>query len=633
MYSSALLQSYNGYKPPVPPAIPTHIELTFTVSSNNLTVENALIMTPIDGRAPAQVTIDWGDGNAGTYATTPGVSPLLINHTYAASGEYTITIDGIDENLFSLGTCWRNDANTQTITQTPRVLTAINAYRSGCIRSLRWSFAYATNLTVIETPFGAQDLPLCADYQYAFANATALNAPLHEDFLKYVPAYKADSIRYDNACANWSAWDQPWPVGMLSEYADDTVTLVLNYLFQNAALFNQALDENFLVAACEHVEYANSMLDGWSSFNQPIPPAVLKNFPICEQVVSMCRDWSAFNQPLEIVSSAPLLTSASYCCAGMTSFNSVVGDGFFADCPLLENVSGLCMNWTVYNLPLTAPFWSKGADIYTNVAQMCEGWGMFNQTPPAGFGNYPLAFRWYYTFADWFSMDSLLNDDFMSDCSGAEDMGSALQNWTRMTKRMPAQMLTRFKTGETSPQGSLQGIMFNWNSYNHDLHEGFFGGIGYYGNKAAMFDGWELFNSQINATLGTVQSWGVGTLNLSGCFSEWTAMTQPVPEGFLEGFTSCANYTSVMEKWINWAGAVPVLAVGEQEQQPVMQRAFEDNALMTGQATAIIGQRSWDPSVPAGVSGYYVLDFAFDGCTSLSDYSTIDSFWKNGYQG
>jgi hypothetical protein len=594
----------------------TEIVLAVTVADASLP---AFFFEALTGRATIEV--DWGNGTKENYTTDAYSGNATATPASMDPGSYTVRIQGYDNKLERIAV---QGANSW--------LTAVNIFKSGCITSMESAFRECHALASIGAPLGAHDLPNCINYSRAFYLCDVFNGNLPTNFMRYVPASETGVVDYTECFRSCSSFNKAFPVGMLSEFEDNGVRLDLNGMFRDMSAFDQALDSAWMVEACERSIDCVGMARGWGSFNRPIPTNVLQSFPYCTSLDYLCYGWAAFNQPLEIASNAPLVVSAAYCCQGMSSFNSAVGKGFFVNSLLLADVSYMCAGWALFNQPLTAPFFARGKETYTNVSGMCMDWRSFNQTPPVGFGNYPNATHWGVFAQAWYSMDSDLNSDFMEDCSAAVILTGALQMWDSMTKLMPPTMLTQFKQGSASQAASLSSIMDGWDAYNHDLHEGFLDGIGYYADKTAMLSGWGAMNSQMNSTLGTVASWGGGTTSLESCFRSWESMTQDVPAGFLEGFTACQTYVRVMQNWALWAHELPQIAVGATVNQPIMVSAFAGNALMTGAAGSVISQRTdWNP-VPVTGSGEHVLDYAFSGCTALTDYLTIDTYWKDGYR-
>ena len=294
------------------------------------TTANEPITIPVGG-ATGNYTVDWGDGSSTTHITD-------AEHTYAAAGEYTVSISG-DFTEIKL---YPDDTNAEK-------LKSIKQWGNISWTTMEEAFRGASNMVYNATD--APDLSGVADMSGMFQNAGEFNGNLSGWDVSSVTDM-SDMFRFA------SSFDQPlaaWNVSSVTDMSD---------MFRSATIFNQPL-AGWDVSS---VTYMSNMFRFASSFDQPL----------ADWNVSSVTDMSgmffftAFNQTLNTwnVSS---VTDMSGMFRFATSFNQTLNTWNVSSA---TDMSGMFEEATSFNRPLAD--WNVSS--VTDMSGMFRFATSFNQT-------------------------------------------------------------------------------------------------------------------------------------------------------------------------------------------------------------------------------------------------------------
>jgi surface protein len=274
--------------------------------------------------------VDWGD-NTSSVTNCDECSYLLYRHTYATSGQYTITISGtltgfgqeIDQNFFE---------NPPVPLLGAEYLTAVTSFGDLGIESLSLAFFGSNNLIDVPAVLPAT----VTDLSGLFASASSFNddisawntanvtsmAFMFADLIGLFSDSTEPSSAFNQSLSSWvtssvtdmsfmfagaSSFDQS-----LSSWVTSSVT-DMSGMFAGASSFDQSLS-SWVTSSVTDMSF---MFAGASSFDQSLSSWVTSSVT---DMSGMFADASGFNQSLSSWN-VSLVTSMSGMFAGASSFD------------------------------------------------------------------------------------------------------------------------------------------------------------------------------------------------------------------------------------------------------------------------------------------------------------------------
>ena len=279
-------------------------------------------------------TIDWGDGMSPT-SESGGAS-----HTYATSGNYTVTITGGLERFNLNG----NSANA------PK-LQSIEQWGDAEWTNMEEAFWGAANMVYNATD--APDLSGVTDMTAMFYDATSFDGNLSGWDVSKVTDMTEMFYGATSFDGNLSSWDVSQVTGMggmfeeatsfnqpLNDWNVSQVTGMFG-MFYNAAAFNQPLSSWNV----SQVTGMNSMFYNAAAFNQPLSSW---NVSQVTGMNNMFFDATSFNQPLNDWNVSQV-TGMNSMFGGATSFNQPLNDWNVSQ---VASMFGMFEEATSFNQPL-----------------------------------------------------------------------------------------------------------------------------------------------------------------------------------------------------------------------------------------------------------------------------------------
>ena len=285
------------------------------------------------------VHVDWGDGSTDDVSAA-GPFP----HTYAMSGQYTITVSG---SLTGFG------QDPSTFVQPLNGAHYLKAVRSfGELGITSFAYAFLASVNLIDVP---SNLPATVtDMSAMFAGASSFNQSLDSWDTGQVTTMStmfAEASSFNGDVSGWdtglvtnmsnmflgaSSFNQSlnnWDTGLVTNMSDmflearsfngdvngwDTGQVTnMSYMFSGASSFNQSLDS----WVTSSVNYMNGMFQGASSFNQSLDSW---DTGLMTVMSYMFQGASSFNQSLDSWDTSSV-THMSYVFDGASSFNQSLG--------------------------------------------------------------------------------------------------------------------------------------------------------------------------------------------------------------------------------------------------------------------------------------------------------------------
>lgn len=282
------------------------------------------------------VTVDWGDGSAPSVFNTNGNK----DHTYAAEGQYTVTISGT-LSMFGAG----NQAYPNV-----EKLISVTSFGNIGLTSLSGAFRDATNLTNVPTSLP----PSITNLSNAFRGATSFNQNISDWDVSNVT---------DMSSMFWSAsaFNQPldW---------DDKTSSVANMsaMFRDAGSFNQ----NIGAWDVSNVTNMGQMFAFSIAFNGDIGAWDVSKVT---NMASMFNDARAFNQNIGAWDVSNV-TSMVFMFYDARLFNQNIGDWNVSN---VTSMSHMFYSARAFNQPLNN--WGDKTSNVTSMDNMFNRASVFNQ--------------------------------------------------------------------------------------------------------------------------------------------------------------------------------------------------------------------------------------------------------------
>ena len=469
-------------------AVPGPTDGAFTTTWMTTAVSES-ISIPVEVHTSGTLTIYWGDGSAPESVTASGTE----THTYAASGEYQVSMTG-DLSRINLGASG----------STPAKLLSIDQWGDIEWSTMENAFRRAANMEYRATD--APDLSGVTSMSNMFFRASAFNGDLSSWNVSSV----TDMSNMFNVA---TSFDQP-----LNSWNVSSVTTMFA-MFNSATSFDQPLN-SWNVSS---VTGMSGMFSGATSFNQPLNDW---NVSSATHMFYMFFGATSFNQPLNSwnVSS---VTGMSGMFSGATSFDGNISGW---------NVSSVTSMWHMFNgaASFNQPLNSWNVSSVTTMSYMFQGATSFDQ--PLNSWNVSSATHMFYMFFGATSFNQPLNSWNVSSVTGMSGMFSGATSFDGNISGWNVSSVT-----------SMWHMFNGAASFNQPLNSW---NVSSVTDMSNMFNGATSFDQPLN-------SWNVSSVTgMSGMFSGATSFNQPLNSwnvssttGMSSMFQGATSFDQPLNSW------------------------------------------------------------------------------------
>ncbi|WP_353779572.1 BspA family leucine-rich repeat surface protein, partial [Winogradskyella sp. 3972H.M.0a.05] len=257
-----------------------------TWKTDNPGVSNANEITiPTFGGETYNYTINWGDGSFDTGVTED------ITHTYASTGEYTVTITGIFPRIYFNGSGDRE-----------KILTIVN-WGTNPWTSMASAFQGCSNLDITNPTIDTPDLSNVTDLEYMFYQASAFNGDLSDWDVSNVTnmfGMFREASSFDSDISEWDVSNVNTTIDMFNNaisFNQDVSDWVVSNVGNMASMFKGATAFNHDIGNWDtsNVFVMSSMFEGATSFNQDISNWNVSNVA---SMLDMFNGATSFDQDL-----------------------------------------------------------------------------------------------------------------------------------------------------------------------------------------------------------------------------------------------------------------------------------------------------------------------------------------------
>ena len=503
-----------------PTPSPTEALVTPFVSvwnTSNTTVGSSAsnqVSLPLHLSGVYNFVVDWGDSTTDTITSW---NQAEVTHTYASSGEYTITINGTCENfgfglggdrnkllsIISFGDVILGDITSQFancfnltltgVTDTPNLssMTTLSQMFYGCsglttINNVNlWDVSSITNMqslfqlaTNFNDDISSWDVSNVTNMFFTFANCLAFN--------QNIDSWNVSSV------TNMTAMFQLTP-----NFNQDLNSWNVSNVTNMSQMFQGATNFNGNITAWDVLNVTNmaATFSDASSFNQNISGW---NVSGVTNMIQMFRLATSFNQNIDAwdVSNVTNMTSMF---SEASSFNQNLNSW---DVSNVTNMAGMFSQASVFNGNITSWIVSGVTNmgqmflLATNFNQNIGGWDVSNVT----------------NMGAMFSSASNFNQNITSwDVSSVTNMGSMFANAVAFNQNIDI--------WDVSNVTDMSLMFYNANNFIQNLNSW---DVSSLTNMLLMFYSADNFN-------GNITSWNVsGVTNMTGVFQQATSFNQNI---------------------------------------------------------------------------------------------------------
>jgi surface protein len=354
---------------------------------------------PIRNNVAYDLTIDWGDGTSESYFT-PSSSQTSIPHTYAADGQYLITITATSTLNAFHSLHFGSTGAGGTPNNRNKVL-EIQQWGNLLWQDFNGAFLGCTNMNITATD--APNLSNATNMTNAFLGCDSLNANLNNWNVSSITSM----VQTFSGCRKFNQPLNNWNVSNVTSFVR---------MFENCVSFNQNLNNwdvgnaqflSFMFLGCTNFNgdvstwntsstiILESMFNSCTNFNQPIGNWNVSNVTNMSSMFAFAPN---FNQSLNNWNTANVTTMAGMF-FNCTNFNGNISNwntssvstmqGMFTNCvnfnqPIgnwnvgnVQNMSQMFLNATGFNQPIGS--WNTSSVSANGFTQMFRGATSFNQ--------------------------------------------------------------------------------------------------------------------------------------------------------------------------------------------------------------------------------------------------------------
>ena len=551
---------------PTPP-ITGFVSIWNTANTSGGSSNADQIQLPLQPTGTYNFVVDWGDGNTDTITSWNQAETL---HTYATSGTYTITIDGVCQGWVF------NDLFVPTSFDVQKILSISNwgslnlgnsgDYFNSCVNldlssvsgildltgttNFTGFFANCTSLTTIAN-IDNWNTSFVTNMGSMFSNATSFNQDISSwdvssvtnmsSMFQSATAFNQDISSWDvSSVANMngmfnqaSSFNQPIGSWNVSSVTD------MNFMFSDAIAFNQNIgawnisnvtDMSSFMAGKSIANYSSTNLDAiynsWSSLT--LQPNVTANFGTIQYTTAGSAGKSVLQgAPNNWTVTDGGLVALAFISTWNTA-NTSGGSSASNQVQLPLESSGtynFVVDWgdgntdtiTAWNQAETLHTYATSGTYTVTINGICEGWG-FNDTGDklkitsiSEWGDLNLGNSGGY-FYGCSNLDLSSVSDIL-DLTGTTNLSLMFTSCNSLTT------VNNINSWNVSSVTNMLGLFANCDNFNQNLNSW---NVSNVTNMSSMFTGANLFN-------GNITSWNVGSVTaMSSMFNDATAFNQNI---------------------------------------------------------------------------------------------------------